>query len=427
MGVSGVVFRPIPCYSGAGIDAHSHSSSKPSVSSGMMGMPVHGGAPFSCRLLGSRGSRIRKFSNYGFCDDGHMQYYYGYGSTPPIRGRAGTGKKDHAKEKETTANKKKKLKKRLKLLKGLSKDLSMFSDMGFGLDPHNHGLVDQVKGKMISEAAELLLAQLQQLKAEDEELKKKRKEDKAKLKAASMQNRLDCELSSGPSSESSSDSECGEVVDMSCLKSKTLAPSVVNELQPVMQEATLTFPSTPTQEANATELQSVIREAMLAVPTTMNQEGKMIEERGIESNSRNLEQQCCTETSSSCNVGVSGSSYDDGRSVAVAAAVESTKKVEVCMGGKCKKSGAPALLEEFQRVLGAEGAVVGCKCMGKCRDGPNIRVLNYTGGVEAEGVDDSVRIPANPLCIGVGFEDVGLIVANFFGETQKELGLAAAS
>ncbi|KAI8004115.1 Diacylglycerol O-acyltransferase 3 [Camellia lanceoleosa] len=84
------------------------------------------------------------------------------------------------------------------------------------------------------------------------------------------------------------------------------------------------------------------------------------------------------------------------------------------MGGKCKKSGAPALLEEFQRVLGAEGAVVGCKCMGKCRDGPNIRVLNYTGGVEAEGVDDSVRIPANPLCIGVGFEDVGLIVANFW-------------
>ncbi|KAI8004114.1 Diacylglycerol O-acyltransferase 3 [Camellia lanceoleosa] len=220
MEISGVVFRPIPCYSGAGIDALSHSSSKPSVSSVTMGMPVHGGAPFSCRLLGSRGSRIRKFSNYGFCDDGHMQYYYGYGSTPPIR--AGTGKKDH-------------------------------------------------------EATELLLAQLQQLKAEEEELKKKRKEDKAKLKAASMQNRLDCELSSGPSSESSSDSECGEVVDMSCLKSKTLAPSVVNELQPVMQEATLTFPSTPTQEANATELQSLIREAMLAVPTTMNQEGKMIE------------------------------------------------------------------------------------------------------------------------------------------------------
>ncbi|KAL7178447.1 hypothetical protein ACSBR2_031562 [Camellia fascicularis] len=425
MEVSGVVFRPIPCYSGAGIDAHSHSSSKPSVSSGMMGMPVHGGAPFSCRLLGSRVSRIRKFSNYGFCDGRHMQYYYGYGSTPPIR--AGTGKKDHVKEKETTANKKNKLKKRLKLLKGLSKDLSMFSDMGFGLDPHNHGLVDQVKGKMISEATELLLAQLQQLKAEEEELKKRRKEDKAKLKAASMLNRLDCELSSGSSSESSSDSECGEVVDMSCLKSKTLAPSVVNELQPVMQEATLNFPSTPTQEPNATELQSVIREAMLAVPTTMNQEGKMIEERGIESNSHNLEQQCCTETSNSCNVGVGGSSYDDGRSVAVAAALESTKKVEVCMGGKCKKSGAPALLEEFQRVLGAEGAVVGCKCMGKCREGPNIRVLNYTGGVEAEGVDDSVRIPANPLCIGVGFEDVGLIVANFFGETQKELGLAAAS
>lgn len=41
------------------------------------------------------------------------------------------------------------LKKKLKLLKGLSKDLSTFSGMGFTLD-HDHDLLAQVRGKMIS-------------------------------------------------------------------------------------------------------------------------------------------------------------------------------------------------------------------------------------------------------------------------------------
>ncbi|GFZ11538.1 hypothetical protein Acr_22g0009360 [Actinidia rufa] len=58
---------------------------------------------------------------------------------------------------------------------------------------------------------------------------------------------------------------------------------------------------------------------------------------------------------------------------------------------------------------------------GKERNAPNVRILN---GVQA---DDSVRAPTNPLFIGVGFEDVNLIVANYIGETNKELGLAAAS
>ncbi|GFZ11539.1 hypothetical protein Acr_22g0009370 [Actinidia rufa] len=62
-----------------------------------------------------------------------------------------------------------------------------------------------------------------------------------------------------------------------------------------------------------------------------------------------------------------------------------------------------------------------CMFMGKCRNAPNVRILN---GVQA---DDSVRAPTNPLFIGVGFEDVNLIVANYIGETNKELGLAAAS
>ena len=64
--------------------------------------------------------------------------------------------------------------------------------------------------------------------------------------------------------------------------------------------------------------------------------------------------------------------------------------------------------------------------LGQCKDGPNVRVLNSVDGSHAEGVDVSVRTPTNPLFIGVGLDDVGVIVANFLGDEQKDLGLAAA-
>ena len=93
-------------------------------------------------------------------------------------------------------------------------------------------------------------------------------------------------------------------------------------------------------------------------------------------------------------------------SVAVAE-TSTTSRIEVCMGGKCKKSGALALLQEFEKTVGTGGAVVGCKCLGKCGLGPNVRLRS---DVSAEG---SAR--RNPLCIGVGLEDVGTIVAGLFG------------
>lgn len=95
------------------------------------------------------------------------------------------------------------------------------------------------------------------------------------------------------------------------------------------------------------------------------------------------------------------------------------EKVEVCMGGKCKKSGALELMREFEKQIGAEG-VGSCKCMGKCRDGPNVRVVS--GPCEGDESFETVR---NPLCIGVGLEDVGTIVADFFGK-KKGMGLLAA-
>lgn len=95
-------------------------------------------------------------------------------------------------------------------------------------------------------------------------------------------------------------------------------------------------------------------------------------------------------------------------------------KIEVCMGGKCKRSGAMQLLEEIDKKVGVEGAVVGCKCMGKCRDGPNVRVLKKDGGEE-----EILKQERNPLYLGVGLEDVGAIVSNFFVE-KKDLALSSA-
>ena len=247
------------------------------------------------------------------------------------------------------------------------------------------------------------MKQLQHLRAEEEELKRKRKEEKAKHKATQMNRMVDCESSSSESSESS-DSECEDVIDMSSLRSEPLAQTAesVVDVQLLSQKTatTLTLPSTLTQEGNTTEANGL--------------GDHRLDINGVE---------CCTRTSTSFSSSSAVSHNESRSSVTVPSSV---KRIEVCMGKKCGKSGGPALLEEFERVVGVEGAVVGCKCLGKCKDGPNVRVLNSVDGSNAEGVDVSVRTPTNPLFIGVGLDDVGVIVANFLGDEQKDLGLAAA-
>ncbi|XP_038721226.1 diacylglycerol O-acyltransferase 3 isoform X1 [Tripterygium wilfordii] len=338
MDVSGLVFRQFPCM----------------------------GACY--RIIGDRDfrvcSRLRIVDSVsgGFRDDGHIQYY----KSGWPRSRC------EAKKRETDSTKKK-----LKMLKGLTRDLSTFS----GMDrPHTHGLVSQLQGKAISvtEAAEILLKQLQLLKAEEKELKRKRKQEKARLKAQRMETKLESESSS---SSESSDSECGEVIDMSGMQNEAAAS-----------------PGTFTQESTASTL-----------PALLPQELNTAEEI--------ISQDCngCDRGEESCI----GPSRSSNYSSIVDCQVRNVSRIEICMGGKCKKSGGAALLEEFGRVMGVEGAAVGCKCMGKCRDGPNVRILNE---------DDSVRTPPYPLCIGVGLDDVGVIVANFFGQKKTQvLGLNPSS
>ncbi|KAJ8621958.1 hypothetical protein MRB53_030487 [Persea americana] len=75
-----------------------------------------------------------------------------------------------------------------------------------------------LRHRLLLEAAAALLAQLQVLKAEEKEMKRRRKEEKAAMKAAQMKAMGDCNNSSSSSFESSN-SECGKVADMSCLRS----------------------------------------------------------------------------------------------------------------------------------------------------------------------------------------------------------------
>ncbi|KAL1562653.1 diacylglycerol O-acyltransferase 3-like [Salvia divinorum] len=323
-----------------------------------------------------RGRTKNRVLSSGFCDRGHLQYYSsGFDSGEGVSGRriSVMNGKEVKSVKEKSVKKMKK--KQLKLLKGLSRDLSTFSQMGFGLDSDS-SLVDQIKGNMITEATQLLLEQLQKVKAEEKEAKRRIKEEKAKIKAAARsQIGANCEMSSSSSSSESSDSECGEVVDMSSLKRATPTETIIQEAKEEEEE---TAPSYPTPVIPVIPHLSDAD----AAPASLLQSP---EEPSSSSSVQNI----------SCSVAPSCS-----------------KKIEVCMGGKCKKSGAGALLEEFRRAVGMEGAVSGCKCMGKCRDGPNVKVV----GQES----------SSSLCIGVGLEDVNVIMANFIDE-HKQIGFAAAS
>lgn len=224
----------------------------------------------------------------------------------------------------------------------------------------------------MQEAAQVLMEQLQHLRADEKELKKNRKEEKAKMKAATMKTAmLVCESSTSESS----DSECGEAIDVTHLRNEAVATA-----HPMISQFQQYPISLPQEEINASPQHH-------SLPST-------------------------TSTTTSCSNATSSSVSG------------SAKRIEVCMGNKCKKSGGATLLQEFEKaVMGVEGTVVGCKCMGKCRDGPNVRLFNSVD----DPILDSVRTPANPLCIGVGLEDVSVIVDNFFGGDAKDFGLTPAS
>ncbi|KAJ8898733.1 hypothetical protein K2173_004917 [Erythroxylum novogranatense] len=298
------------------------------------------------RIVKTRVS-FRGWDYGGFSDSGHIQYY-----ESPVR--CGMIKE---KRREMKAEKKK-----MKLIERLSKDLASFS-------------TDGAKRKTISEATEVLLAELAYVKAQHEEQKKRAKLEKAQREANNM-----CELESSSSSESSSDSDCGEVVDMRS-NAAVKQTAQIESKQAVLDIATLTKTS-PLTAVEVNEL------------SLGNCRGDYESRSGYVPGS----------SLNACN-------DNNNDEIAVGGGLEG--KIEVCMGGKCKKLGSVALMEKLQMMVGVEGAVVGCKCMGKCKNAPNVRVSKTS-------VEMNMEPSFNPLYIGVGLEDVGRIVAELLGKGGTE-------
>ncbi|THU60323.1 hypothetical protein C4D60_Mb07t11440 [Musa balbisiana] len=253
-------------------------------------------------------------------------------------------------------------KKRAKLVKGLSRGLADLCTVEIGADAvDGDGIAGDVKGKMIAVSVTL---ELTRLRAQEKDSKRKRKEAKATAKASRKKD----ESSSSSSSSESSDGECHEVVRMSDLRAQAVRkPDSAN--LPVAVAA-------PKSETGAVE--------------------------------HHIEPKPAQECSSTSN--------GSGLSLGCSVGKPTKNKIEVCMGGKCRRSGGPELMQELSRKIGVEGAVVGCKCMGKCREGPNVRVLNQSNG--------NASVPKNPLCLGVRIDDVGGIVANFLGEKDSSCLMA---
>ncbi|XWS36026.1 hypothetical protein CRYUN_Cryun20dG0046900 [Craigia yunnanensis] len=340
------------------------------------------GGRFSRELnLGVGDSRVsvRPRNSFGrlscqFSDPVHVKYY--------ASSKGGAVSKNKDKEKSCEI---KSVKKKLKLVKRLSKDLSMLPHMADGEDI-GVGLIGEFKMTMFSEASDVLLAQLQRLRSEQKELKRKLKEERAQLKAT-------LEKAESSSSESS-DSQCGEVVDMKTLSTNALKPS--QDIEAPSDNAL--------KRPEDMEAPMVTEEATLA--------NSLIELENSYSSPQIRIQVPCSGFGSEC---CSSNGLKDDQSDSLVE-VASTKKIEICMGGKCKKMGAAALLEEFERKVGAEGTVVACKCMGRCKTAPNARVLKSLSGTEARINEDSVRLGINPTYTSVGLQDVDLIIANLLGK-----------
>ncbi|KAL0907279.1 hypothetical protein M5K25_021679 [Dendrobium thyrsiflorum] len=287
------------------------------------------------------------------------------------------------------------------------------------------------------EAAELLLVQLNQLKTKEKEMKKRKNEEKEALKAAKIR---DCAEMSSSSSSESSDSECEVVVMNKPGKNfQEVKPNILDvpDLSPESNQAKMRnyaeMSSSSSSESSDSECEVVM----------MNKPGKNLQE--VKPNILDVPDQSpeCNQAESSLEIEVdekaelnhtelkleqelssrncmNNAAVVDCSSSVVAVA-KPLDKIEVCMGGKCKKSGAIGLLQELEKKVGIEGAVVGCKCMGKCKEGPNVRIVNHY-----KLQDELGEVSKKPLCIGVGLEDVSVIVANFLGEKNIDMGLYGA-
>jgi (2Fe-2S) ferredoxin len=300
----------------------------------------------------------------------------------------------------------------------------------------------------MQEATELLLEELNRMRDEEGELKKKMKEDKDAMKALKKQQKeamkaattMKCDDDDSSESSESSESECEEqMMTMSCVASVTMpqigegvaisttvpqvaasdvatAPAMeydkaamkaMKKREKEKKMATLTLckdedSTSCSSESSDSECEEVVRMSRCATITTpQTQPSSTVFPIILPQIPESVTLEPCQDaqiSSEPANTMLS--------TTATIAVVEKpmTNRIEVCMGGKCKKSGSLTVLQEFEKKVGTDGAVVGCKCLGKCGLGPNVR-LRSEGAAQKK----------NPLFIGVVLEDVGTIASGLFG------------
>ncbi|KAM3407014.1 hypothetical protein ACQJBY_000825 [Aegilops geniculata] len=320
------------------------------------------------------------------------------------------------------------------------------------------GLVagDPAKEKILSEATELLLQELNQMKDAEDELKKRQKEEKAAMKALKKQQKeaKKAAMNCGDGSSESSESECEEEQSMktSCVATTSM-PAIEQGMAMSMSVPQIAASNIAT--APAMDFDKAAMKAMKKREKEQKKAAKKAMKMKKEEEKRMATLNSCKDEDSSCS-SESSNSECEGEvvrmsrcatisapltppastvfpiivpqipdSVALDAQIFSgsanamqctatsiavvekpvQNRIEVCMGGKCKKAGSLAVLQEFETEVGTGGMVVGCKCLGKCGLGPNVR-LRSEGSVQKN----------SPICIGVGLDDVGTIVAGFIGD-----------
>ncbi|KAF8762693.1 hypothetical protein HU200_009222 [Digitaria exilis] len=356
---------------------------------------------------------------------------------------------------------------RRKAVEAVARDLARIRAMGLVAG-------DAAKEKILSEATDLLLQELNLIKDEEYKMKKTQKEEKASMKALKQQEKeakkaattamMECEDESSESSESDCEDEQAMNVGQGMVISAAVPEVVASDIS--------TVSAMECEKAAMKAMKKMEKEQMKAMKK-MEKEQKKAAKKAMkmEKEAKKMAMAtlngCMDEDDSSCSSESSDSEYQgevvrmsrcatitapetpspsavfpivvpqipaslppelaQASEPATAVQVSSTSnvavaetstanRIEVCMGGKCKKSGALALLQEFEKTVGTGGAVVGCKCVGKCGLGPNVRLRSE---VSAEG-----SAKRNRLCIGVGLEDVGTIVAGLFGD--GDLGMTPA-
>jgi len=320
------------------------------------------------------------------------------------------------------------------------------------------GLVagDPAKERILSEATELLLHELNQMKDAEDEMKKKQKEEKAAMKALKKQQKeaKKAAMNCGDGSSESSVSDCEEEqsMKMGCLTTTSMPAVKQGMVMPmsVSQIAASNIATVPPMDFDKAAMKAMKKRekeqkkaAKKAMKMKKEEEKRMAtmnfckdEDSSCSSESSNSEcegevvrmSHCATISaprtppastvfpiivpqipdSVSPDARISSGSAIATQCTATSIAVVEKpvlNRIEVCMGGKCKKAGSLTVMQEFETKVGSGGMVVGCKCLGKCGLGPNVRLQS----------EDSVQ-KNSPICIGVGLDDVGTIVAGFTGD-----------